>query len=65
MGSLTYEEFIELARANYDNGGDGYFECWDRAIFDEYIEMFGSITKERAMSMFEMSKAIEDDRAGW
>lgn len=62
---MTYEEFMELAKQNYCNGGDGYYECWDEAVFEEYVSLFGPITKRKAKAMFKTSKAIDNDRAGW
>lgn len=48
---LTYEELIELAKKNYNKGGDGVVECWDKNTFNEYIKMFGGITKRVAMQI--------------
>lgn len=63
--ALNYEEFIEYAKAHYTKGGDGYYECWDKRTFDEYVEMFGEITKRKALQMFKESYEIELDRRGW
>ena len=33
---------------------DGYLrECWDEAMFKTYVDLFGPITKEDALRMFE------------
>lgn len=50
--ALTYAELIELARENYDKGGDGYAECWDERTFAYFVKEFGPITKARALEMF-------------
>lgn len=63
--ALTYEEFIEYARKHYDRGGDAYFECWDRRTFDEYVRLFGPVTKRKALEMFRFDRAMEKERAGW
>lgn len=50
--ALTYAELMELARENYDKGGDGYAECWDERTFAYFVKEFGPITKARALQMF-------------
>lgn len=50
--ALTYAELMELARENYDKGGDGYAECWDERTFAYFVKEFGPITKIRALQMF-------------
>ncbi len=62
---LTYDEFMALALKNYTQGGDGYYECWDKKMFYEYQAEFGAITKTKALEMFKLSKSIYDDMAGW
>lgn len=57
--ALTYSEFIALAKANYNKGGDGYVECWDELMFDEWVRSFGGITKADALKMFEHSLDCE------
>lgn len=52
MKALTYEEFIDLAKKNYTKGGATFFECWEKYQFEEYCEMFGEITKQKALQMF-------------
>ncbi len=49
---LSYEELIEYARQHYNKGGDGIFECWDQNTYNEYVSMFGPITKRKALQMF-------------
>ena len=49
---LTYEEFIALAKENYNKGGDVAVECWDQKTFETYVEMFGPVTKTEARQMF-------------
>lgn len=48
---VTYEELIELAKKNYNKGGDGIVECWDRNTFDSYVKECGPITKKVAMRL--------------
>ena len=36
MKTLTYREFMELARQNYCNGGEVFYECWEEYQFDDY-----------------------------
>lgn len=55
---MKYAEFIELAKANYTKGGDSYYECWDEDTFNEYEEMFGKMTKKRALAMFKDNAAV-------
>lgn len=50
--ALTYEEFIALAKENYTKGGDVAVECWERYQFDDYVKMFGAVTKTEALRMF-------------
>ena len=59
---LTYKEFIELAEANYYNGGDQYVECWDEKIFDSYVDMFGPVTREKARNMFKLNHEINEEQ---
>lgn len=50
--ALTFDQFMELARENYDKGGDGYADCWDERTFAYFVKEFGPITKARALEMF-------------
>ena len=63
--ALTYEEFMEYAKAHYNRGGDGFFECWEQSEFDYYVKEFGPITKRKALEMFRIDYEIERDRAGY
>ena len=49
---LSYEELIEYARQHYNKGGDGIYECWDQNTYNEYVSMFGPITKRKSLRMF-------------
>lgn len=60
--ALTYEEFIALAKENYNKGGDVAVECWEKYQFDEYVEMFGPVTKTKAMQMFRRWKDEEKEQ---
>ena len=62
---LSYAELIEYARKHYANGGDGVFECWDERMFDDYVKEFGAITKSKALKIFRLYKAVDDDMSGW
>lgn len=53
MKELTYNEFIALARKNYTNGGIYFVECWEEYQFNDYVRLFGAITEQEAMKMFE------------
>lgn len=63
--ALTFEEFIEYAKKHYNKGGDGFVECWEKRDFDEYVRMFGGITKRKALQMFRTDYEIQQDRMGW
>lgn len=60
--ALTYEEFIALAKENYTKGGDDAVECWERYQFDEYVKMFGAVTKTKALRMFRQWRELDDHR---
>ena len=49
--ALTYEEFVALAKENYNKGGDVVVECWERYEFDYYVKEFGPVTKTKAMQI--------------
>lgn len=63
--AMTYDEFIEYAKKHYNRGGDSFYECWDERTFNENVEMFGPITKRKALGMFREMYDIQKDRAGW
>ena len=60
--ALSYKEFMELSLQHYNNGGDGYYECWDQKEFDDYVKQFGEITKSKALKMYGISDSITRDR---
>ena len=62
---LTYEELMEYAKQHYDKGGDITYECCNKQWFDDYVEMFGPMTKRKALNMFRLDDAIARDRAGY
>ena len=62
---MTYDEMLQFAMENYEKGGDGFVECWDEKMFDEYVEEFGPITKTKARQMFKTWKSCTDDMIGW
>lgn len=57
---LTYEQFIALAKANYDKGGDGYVNSWDERTFNYFVENFGVITEAGALDAF--AQALDNER---
>ena len=62
---LTYTEVIEYAKQHYNRGGDSFYECWDEAQFNYYVQNFGEITKRKALSMFRLEYDIQRDRCGY
>lgn len=62
---LSYEQFQELAKANYCNGGDVVVECWDEAAFEERVRMFGPMTKRAAFDLFALYRGAEADALCW
>lgn len=62
---LTFDELMSLALEHYNDGGDSTFECWDRNTFDDYVKLFGPMTKTKALKMFKDDKAQMDDMLGW
>lgn len=60
--ALIYDEFIALAKENYHKGGDVAVECWDRSQFDEYVNLFGAVTKTKALRMFRQWKDEEKEQ---
>lgn len=59
--NLTYDELIELAKQNYNNGGDVVYECWDERFFEDFTRQFGPITEKKALAMFKQEKELEDE----
>ena len=62
---LTFAEFIELAKAHYNQGGDSYVECWDERTFSEWEKNIGIITKPMALRWFKEEKDHQRDVAGY
>lgn len=64
--AMNYEELMEYARQHYNKGGDAIFECWDESTFNEYVELFGPVTKRKALEMFKVQYQNElDMMASW
>lgn len=63
--TLTYQEFMNLSKQYYAKGGDGYYECWDEQTFNEYVKMFGGITKSKALRMYKTAYEVYKDRIGY
>ena len=58
---LDYEQFMELAKANYDNGGKYYVEFWRERTFNDHVKYFGVITETTAMKMFTSAQDQDED----
>lgn len=58
--ALTYDQFMKLARENYDKGGDGYVECWDERTFAHFVKEFGPITRASALDAF--AQALDQEK---
>nr|WP_304956175.1 hypothetical protein [uncultured Acetatifactor sp.] len=67
--AMTYEEFISLAKEYYSRGGDVAVECWERYQFEDYVKMFGAVTRSKALRMFRDWKSQEKEQEammfGW
>ena len=59
--ALTYEELMALAKANYDKGGDSYFDRWDERVFNYFVENFGPITEATALASFALAFEREQE----
>lgn len=59
---LTYEEFISLAKENYNCGGHSVIADWmvSKSDFDEYVKEFGPITKEEAVNIMTKPLTYEE-----
>ena len=55
---LTYKEFIALAQEHYKDGGITFVECWEEYQFNDYVRLFGEITKATALKMFEAESRL-------
>lgn len=62
--ALSYEEFMNLSKKYYTKGGDGYYECWDERMFNEYVKIFGGITESKALRMYKTAYEVYQDRIG-
>lgn len=63
--AMSYEELMAYVLKHYNRGGDATYECWDERTFNEYVALFGPITKRKALEMFRLDREIQKDRAGW
>jgi hypothetical protein len=57
--ALTYEQFMALALEHYNEGGDCVYECWEEYQFDDYVYLFGPITEEQALKIFNTYKNLD------
>ena len=39
------------------------YECWDERTYNEYVSMFGPITKREALGMFRREYSIQREHA--
>ena len=46
--NLSFGELKSIAKDKYNEGGDGVYECWDQRTFDDYVSMFGPISRKTA-----------------
>ena len=51
-----------MARENYAKGGDVVVECWEKYQFEDYVKLFGSVTKARALQMLRRWTSEEKER---
>lgn len=49
---MTYEELRLFAAQHYESGGDVIYECWEKSDYEEYVDLFGPITKTKAKCLF-------------
>ena len=61
---LSYEELMDLALKNYNEGGDVIYECWGVEEFRDYEKMFGPMTEKEARSLFRVSSSLRDEAIG-
>ena len=54
--ALTYEELLTFAMEHYWEGGDSIVEAWEETEFNEWVEEFGPLTKEKALKLFKFCK---------
>lgn len=59
--ALTYQELMDLALENYDNGGDRVYECWDERDFEEAVAEIGPITKSKALEIFDHCNTVDNE----
>jgi hypothetical protein len=57
--ALTYEQFMALALEHYNEGGDRVYECWEEYQFDDYVKLFGPITEEQTLKIFNTYKNLD------
>lgn len=62
---LTYKEAQRLAMAYYNQGGDGFYECWDEKEFNDFLEIEGGqMTVGRMKSLFNIYDEVDRDMRG-
>lgn len=51
---ISFGELKTLAKEKYAEGGDGIYECWDQRTFDDYVRMFGPMSRSRADQLIKL-----------
>jgi hypothetical protein len=59
---LTYEEAMELAKAYYSQGGDGFYETTEKHQFDDMVKNFGPMTVKKLKQDFGVFGSVYRDR---
>ena len=62
---MTYQEFMDYAKKNYNKGGDAIVECWDEKQFNEYVAEYGAMTLERADDLMATYEEVCKDAEGY
>lgn len=58
---LSYDELMLLAKEHYNEGGDFTYECASEQWYNDYVSMFGAMTRKDALEMFRRDKARYDE----
>lgn len=61
---LNYEEALALAKAYYNQGGDGFYETIEKYQFDDEVKMFGPMTVGQMKRDFGVFDSVAKDRMG-
>ena len=62
---LTVKKVKEIAKKNYNNGGDTIIECWDNKNIQDFIDGTGEYNKPATikdlMNLFELYDDVSND----